>query len=530
MSSHTTRVAPDLLQISVSQSAELEAIVPAYRTSLSCRTQELATVRQQIAASCRGATPSFGMLERISPHAIAVSGTALARLEQIHILLGRAFADLTGRWFSDTEAKLPKRMPLSAREESLLRYVGSDSFPLKVSGPPSGCWRSDVLFGTSPDGKDAEFPYICELNGRLPLNGVLMTGLHGTGGSRLAAHNKDVKFTETFDDAVTRIMSCFDSSKPLFIVRDQWPGVDSKVLEKAYTARTAQATRVVRPSDLEVCHDEGSPTGFALWHAPEGERMEQWLCEMVQAEWAVLPELVARQLALTPLNDIRTIFLIHDKRILGILTDELSGMSARGVLTAQEANILRASIPETLIPGSKQLQKVLHNCKNDQSLKNSYIYKPCRDGSGRGVELGRNLSQEEFIARVEKLHDAQPIQSDQGPAVLQRLVEHNWYNIVRHEVPGKPGPEPQKFHLIGSMFMWDCQHFHLGPWRLGAETHLGLATGVVMSAMKRPNFYSLDEKTEESPSRKERVGKISFLRPGIRTSRRRAQESGKPVL
>ncbi|KAH6898057.1 hypothetical protein B0T10DRAFT_543095 [Thelonectria olida] len=489
-----------LVQISVSRSAEEKLIVPAHRSSLSRRANELTTLRKQLTVDSMGAQIAFGMMDRLSPHAIAISDPMLARLERLHLLLGRALIDLVDRWFSDETARLPHRMPLDPEEEVLLQWVAGAGFVPRFA-EHVGCWRSDVLFGRSSDDLDDEAPYICEINGRLPLNGILVTGLSANGVSQLGLGQHGVETLNSLEDSYLRLIDFFDPSKPLYCVREKWPGVDSSVLLPTYTARTKQPTGVVRPADLELRPDETSPTGYALWDRSTSTLMEQWFVEMLQDEWASLDPAVARQLALTPLNDLRTVLLVHDKRLLGILVEEIPGMVSRGVLTAEEGDIVAAGIAETIIPGSAPLQTLLRESTADPAVKDSYVYKPCRDGSGRGVELGRNLSQAEWLARLSRLASADVLRPHQHPAVIQRLVDHHWYDVVRHEVPGVTGPEPQKFHLIGSMHVFQSRRFNCGPWRLGLETHLGMdseSPGLMMSSVRLPEWLMCTENEDEA--------------------------------
>ena len=220
--------------------------------------------------------------------------------------------------------------------------------------------------------------------------------------------------------------------------------------------------------------------------------MEQWVTEMLQEEWAELDEDVAKQLALNGLNDFRTIMLVHDKRLLGILSEELPGMVERGVLSEQESRIVEDSLPPTMTPGTTAIHTLLQESKTDPTLKNGYIYKSCRDGYGVGIETGRELSQEEWLARLGLL-DTRPLRPSEGAAVVQKLVDHYWYDVVRHDVPGKTGPEPDKVHLIANFFMFQDQDqgFMCGPWRTGMEKHLGLGadgTGIGMGPVRVPDW------------------------------------------
>ncbi|KAF4975789.1 hypothetical protein FZEAL_7470 [Fusarium zealandicum] len=486
---------PDLVQVSVSRSAEERLVVPAYRSSLARRADELKKFRERVVADTKGVGNEFDFFDRLSPHAMGISEPMLARLERLHLLLGRVLIDVVNRWFSDEDAGLPQRMPLDPAEEELLKWViGAEHMPDYTEH--LGCWRSDILFGRSSDGLDDQAPFLCEINGRLPLNGIMACGQHSKAITRLGANKDGLAPLVSFEESYNHITDFFDTSKPLFCVREKWHAIDSRLLLPAYTERTNQPTAVVRPSDLEIRPDSSSPSGVSLWDRSKNILMEQWVAEMLQDEWAALDPAVAHQLALTPLNDIRTILLVHDKRLLGILPDELPGMVTRGVLTAEEADVVAAGIAKTLIPGSKELQALLRESAADPTIKDNYIYKNCRDGLGQGIDLGRNLTQQEWLARLERLADPDVIRPHQDAAVIQRLVDHHWYDVVRHEVPSHTGPEPEKFHLIGSMYMFQSRQFYLGPWRLGMETHLGLSpsdAGIAMSAVRLPNWEVCNE-------------------------------------
>jgi hypothetical protein len=168
------------MQVSVSRSAEEKRLIPAYCSSLARRAKELETFRKHVQADAKGTELAFGIQSRFSPHAVAVSDDLFSRLTQLHVLLGRVFVDIVDRWFTDEKARFPERMPLDPSEESLLRWIASSG---RVPDYPdhAGCWRSDILFGRSPDGVFDEAPYICEINGRLPLNGVLGINLTANG-------------------------------------------------------------------------------------------------------------------------------------------------------------------------------------------------------------------------------------------------------------------------------------------------------------------------------------------------------------
>ncbi|KAF5662851.1 hypothetical protein FHETE_7745 [Fusarium heterosporum] len=488
---------PGLMQVSVSRSVEEKRLIPAHLTSLSRRAKELDIYRKHLYAEAEGV--SFGIMTRISPLAVAVPHPLFSKLQQLHILLGRVFIDIVDRWFTDEKARFPERMPLDPSEEALLRWVVTSGC-VPDYRHHGGIWRTDLLFGRSSDGLDDESPYVCEINGRFPLNAVIGISLGDNGLRELGASEGGLETANTVEEAYSRVMSMFDPEKPLFCIRDKWPGADSQVLSAIHAARGRQAIKTVRPLDLEARPDESSPTGFALWDRATNTHLEQWFVEMWQEEYAQLDETVIRQLALTPLNDPRTVFIVHDKRLLGIVPEELPGMISRGVLTPEEADLVASGIIQTINPGSEGIRDLLRESIKDDNVRKDYIYKPCRDGMGHGIELGRNLTQEAWLERLKKLANPDVLQPHDDAAVIQRLVDHKWFDVVRHEVPTDDGAKPKKFHLIGSMFMFHNQSFYPAAWRMGLETHLGITeenTGIVMAMVHPPDWPIGDDQEEE---------------------------------
>jgi hypothetical protein len=185
-----------LMQVSISRSVEEKRIIPAYRTSLARRAKELATYRKHLYADAEGVF--FGIMTRISPFVIVVPHPLFSKLEQLHILLGRVFIDIVDRWFTDENARFPERMPLDPSEEALLRWVSSSGC---VPDYPDhgGIWRSDLLFGRSPDGLDDESPYVCEINGRLPLNAVTGIALGENGLKELGVSKGGLETVNTME-------------------------------------------------------------------------------------------------------------------------------------------------------------------------------------------------------------------------------------------------------------------------------------------------------------------------------------------
>lgn len=254
---------------------------------------------------------------------------------------------------------------------------------------------------------------------------------------------------------------------------------------------------------MEVEKDETSATGWAVYSKPgDGEsqrhKIEQCTIELFQEELRDIDPRILKQLATCCVNDLRNILLLHDKRILGIVQQELPTLVERKVLDSVEAQVLRNGIAETIIPGSDAMKSLLEESGQDPLQRHKYIIKPVRGASCNGIRIGNQINQEEWVSLLERSTD-HALRPNEDAYVVQKLVDHLWCDIVRHEV--KTSAEVEQFHLIGSCHMINSKLFVFGPWRIGHTVHVGLSNegmGIVMSCVLRPeNVKTLDGRGEE---------------------------------
>lgn len=260
----------------------------------------------------------------------------------------------------------------------------------------------------------------------------------------------------------------------------------------------------VHPSELQLKDDPTSPTGHRLWYQPkkptDGEhgpavtqpqRIDQCSLELFQEEIAELDFLLLRQIATCCTNDLRTVLLLHDKRILGIVLEELHNLVERHIFTPAEASTLKGGIADTLLPGTARIRSLYQQSLADATLKDGFIIKPARDASCNGILLGSRITQEVWLQRLSLLSSTTLLPHEEA-CVVQKMVNHVWYDIVRNECDGVV----EKYHLIASGHMIASRLFVYGPMRIGEDVHVGFQgerTGVIMSAILSPDLPVLEE-------------------------------------
>lgn len=99
-----------------------------------------------------------------------------------------------------------------------------------------------------------------------------------------------------------------------------------------------------------------------------------------------------RYIAPRSVNDRRSVFISHDKRILGIILQELDGLvNKHHFLAPAQAQILRDRIIPTILPGSLEFQALLDDTREDPQTKDRFILKPVRNARGNGRRYSRLL-------------------------------------------------------------------------------------------------------------------------------------------
>lgn len=168
--------------------------------------------------------------------------------------------------------------------------------------------------------------------------------------------------------------------------------------------------------------------------------------ELFQEEISQIDPVVLRQIATCCVNDFRNILILHDKRILGVILEELTSLENRQVISAEEKGQLERGIADTLLPGTSRMKGLLERSSRDEKVKDFHLVKPIRDGSGNGIRLRKDIDQGDWLKMLERLSEPTD-RPTTDTCIVQRLVDYIWYDIVRNEGPPS---KPDKCHLIGS--------------------------------------------------------------------------------
>jgi hypothetical protein len=285
------------------------------------------------------------------------------------------------------------------------------------------------------------------------------------------------------------LFSLFDPSYPLHLLKGDEKGIDIHMFIDAVWRRFGIKPRLVTPEQLRLLPDLRSKTGYRLCCVVKGldepainswrfkakngeiwEEMHQIGLELHQRELDALDLEVLRQVSLRCFNDMRTVLLVHDKRMLGIIRQELPKLMAHGVLTEMQAEALEMGIVETVLPGSKELDSLIQASRSDPQSRHGYILKPIRSGKGDGIIFGDDLTADEWTARLEGLTSAGIIPG--VSCVVQRRIVPRDYDLVLRASVGMV-----RYPLVGTYHVAHGKLLGLGTWRASGGRVVAVSSG-----------------------------------------------------
>jgi hypothetical protein len=338
-----------------------------------------------------------------------------------------------------------------------------------------GHWRPDILLSNTEAG--ALSFRICEINARFFQNSLMYSMQAFTACSRMLSGHPLLQPTADPEYLLDCLCGLFDPSLPLHLLVGWGRPKLAVAISKLLKERAGVSARVISPSDLRLIPDDTSPTGYSLYAVytksdigtipdqnttlDDLESVRQVGLYFFQDEFRRLSMEVLQHIALHCVNDIRTILLVADKRILGIVLQELDALvNDYKVITPEQARILRDGIVPTVLPGSPELNSLISQSYCDPVLKNEYIIKPCRDAESVGILFGDELLADEWERLLADMRDPR-LYPHQFQYIIQRIIRQPAISIS-HQVDLSHGD----MNIVGLYYAFNGHYKALGAWRV----------------------------------------------------------------
>lgn len=292
------------------------------------------------------------------------------------------------------------------------------------------------------------------------------------------------------------LFGLFNPDYPLHLLKGVEKGIDIHMFIDAVRRRNGTKVRLITPADLRLLSDPQSKTGYRLccvakWKDSStlvGDNGENWEeiaqvgLELHQRELVAMEPEMLRQISMRCFNDMRTILLVHDKRMLGIVKQEIPHLSARKVITPAQANTLSRGIVDTILPGSNELRSLIETSRASPSTRYQYICKPIRSGKGDGIVFGEDLDDDEWISSLECLSSAKVVPG--VSCVVQRRIVPRQYDMVLRASDGMV-----RYPLVGTYHVANGKLLGLGTWRASGGRIVAVSSGGswICSVIRRQN-------------------------------------------
>eukprot|EP00178_Gracilaria_changii_P016651 TRINITY_DN47951_c0_g1_i1.p1 TRINITY_DN47951_c0_g1~~TRINITY_DN47951_c0_g1_i1.p1 ORF type:complete len:747 (-),score=121.25 TRINITY_DN47951_c0_g1_i1:57-2297(-) len=386
-------------------------------------------------------------LSHSSPSPFLVDIHTYRQLSEAHDAIVTGIRAVVAQW-ADSE-RLRRLLPVHPRIERILRKAPRTYH--------MGTVRPDVLYA-----EDGSFK-VCEINARFPLNGYMIASLAN---NALQNHSMDASsfLAQHGLSAVSSLLSFMPDLKKrltadgigtVWILNGREPEHDLAVVGAALGINTRHCS-----PELLVCEQDSSHKLYCREADGNMTQIRSCIIELHQDELLSLHDDVLEALALLSyeghaLNDFRTIFLAHDKRMLCLL------LSEQCEIDAYTRQLLKKYVaPTTFIDNASV-------CRGELKGK-SLVLKPCLYGKGEGIEMQKNMSDEQFVALTKaRIHEA--------PHVFQEYVKQRTFELLT------PDGRKTNWKTVGIISSLDGKFYGPGIFRSNEGDRISITGGGIAS-------------------------------------------------
>ncbi|MBD3289103.1 hypothetical protein GF337_09890 [candidate division KSB1 bacterium] len=331
-------------------------------------------------------------------------------------VLNKALHRIVTHYFDDS--RIRRVYNLSDKLESILRMAQGIEYEV-------GIYRPDFLIE-----QDSFTPKICEIGARYPLNGWMVTYYSQLILDQLS-ENTHLPFSCAFDRTafIDMLGGKFKKDRLITLVHDKEPGTEIfgflDILKKRGINYIEAKQDELKVIDGEIFVD--------------GKRCSQFVLEMDRSELPGFEPLVLKTMIQNCycLNNVRTLILVHDKRVLAVLANY---DIMKDYLTKEEY----AFLSNFLVPAYSLERKSIRETILERNQ--NWVFK--KNSGGRGVDM--------YIKNeMESGELNQFLESSQSEYMGQKYVDQERFSV------------PESVHLVGMLMCFNDHFFGTGIYRGG---------------------------------------------------------------
>ncbi len=373
--------------------------------------------------------------DSFSPVPVAVSRSEISRMEKLCQVLNKALTNVVNAYFDD------ERIRAIYNFDACLNNILSIA---SVQPYEVGMYRPDFL--QAEDGSTK----ICEIGARYPINGWMLSYY-----LNVIAKDSSLPLLEAVPhqrDFIRTVFKRFNNHEPIVLVHEKEKGTEVFYLLNEFSKQGLNYISA-NPAQL-TCEN-----GFIML---DGKPVDQFILEMDREELRKFDPEVLKLIINKGnyFNDVRTLILVHDKRILAVLYNE-EIMS--NYLSEEEYLFLQSFLIPTYTLHTADKRNEVSNTSLNWVLK--------RNSGGRGIDMY--------------------VKSDCEAGFWLDTIDTQWTEyMVQQYVPQrlfKYGNDTGKslINLVGMLLCYNDRSFGHGLFRGSAESVVNVhqGRGVIFPAM-----------------------------------------------
>ena len=349
------------------------------------------------------------------------------KMNRLCSVLNKACKAIVLNYFEDE--RIRKYYQLDEDLEALLKKCNNQSYN-------QGFYRPDFLYDKNDQ------PKICEIGARYPLNGWMISYYLKL--IQIQTNNNEVSGNAVshLENLVDDLYDQFSTHKKVVLIHDDEKGTEIFYLQKELAKRDIELISA-KPQDLLISND--------LIYV-NGEPVSQFILEMDREELKkISPDVIDKLISENRyFNDIRTLILIHDKRVLAVMYD---GQIMKDYLSEEEYHFLQ----KYLIPSFVITEP--SGCDDFINGEENLILKLNSGGRGIGAYVKSDCTAQEWST----------------------IIRENWNKyLIQHFVDQKEFKDVEnnrQIHLVGMLLCKDDKNYGAGLFRGSDESVVNVHQG-----------------------------------------------------
>ncbi len=360
-----------------------------------------------------------------NPYPIAISPQDFHHHQLLQSCLHRAITAVVANYAADE--RLQRLLSVPEPVASRLEQLQSE---YKI-----GSYRPDFVHDTNCSIK------ICEINARFPTNGYYISHYLGQCIPRLTYIPSSVQPLQGMGSIPDTLLSRFKPGSNISILKGREKGWDIHFFKRELAMR-GYSIKELAP---EGSHMTGAHDGYVL--------------ELHQDELTNRLDVISRMTDSTPgFNDLRTIFLVHDKRLLAVFHDE---SIMKDYVSEDDIITLKDNVAESHV-----ISCAPNFVKSARANKQEWVLKPNLLGKGEGMVIGVNVTQTEWERALDN-----PSHSE---FILQRFVEQRKWSIMLRI---NDCVSEALLNVVGTLLCFDEHFLGTGIYRASQDDIVNVAGG-----------------------------------------------------